>query len=649
REVSWTHLRPRHIALLFRTRTAIPYFERALAERGVPYVTAAGQGFYERAEVLDCIMLLRAVAQPLDDLAMAALLRSPFVGATDLDLWRLRALCTTGKHPRPLYTALPRYAPLADFRAAFHALRKRTRGLPASLVLEDAIRRFGYETALAAHEDGPAMLANLSKVRRQVRDMGMAPPYEAYVALEHARELMANEPMAALVGPSDDVIVLTTIHQAKGLEWPIVCLPNLQAAASGRTSQFSGRHGVLLCDALDDDCEPAAPASLREIREEVKARADAEERRLLYVALTRARERLILSASVPDDLVTAPGKAPRGDEFRNPLAFLLNNTGDRLMAGGTARDPMDTRVELVTDSDISVTQLLSGESLAESLTLGEPIVIAPDFTPPPELPLSVKVTELLAYRRCAQVYRFSHVLEIEEHLPRRAAIRGERKRTVSPVELGTIVHGLLERAQFDASDPDVEAERLLVDQPSDLHEPLRRLLFPVLTGEVASAVRSATRVEREWPFAFELGGVLVEGVIDLAVQGADGTWTVFDYKSNDFSRSGRLEYLQDYYTPQLELYALALSRAGIGAVTGCALVFLTGSVVHRWSFDPASGIGDWAQRTIRRIAAGDYTASAGPQCELCGYRKRKVCDIGRRWTPAAGLPTPDALRVTDAT
>src|SRR6185312_3808904 len=140
-----------------------------LAERGVPYVTASGQGFYERAEVLDCIMMLRAIAQPLDDLAMAAVLRSPFVGASDADLWRLR---TPGaEKPPEIWKALRTYAPLSDFHVTFRALRARVRGLPATVALEDAIRTFGYEAALAAHEDGPAMLANLAKVRRQVRDM----------------------------------------------------------------------------------------------------------------------------------------------------------------------------------------------------------------------------------------------------------------------------------------------------------------------------------------------------------------------------------------------------------------------------------------------------------------------------------------------
>ena len=120
------------------------------------------------------------------------------------------------------------------------------------------------------------------------------------------------------------------------------------------------------------------------------------------------------------------------------------------------------------------------------------------------------------------------------------------------------------------------------------------MLHDVLRGEIGNAVRTARRVEREWPFATTIGGVLLEGVMDLAIQGADGCWTVVDYKSNDYSRSGRLEYLVDYYTPQLELYAHALSRAGVGDVAGCALVFLIGGRAHRWSFDAAScATGEW--------------------------------------------------------
>jgi len=255
------------------------------------------------------------------------------------------------------------------------------------------------------------------------------------------------------------------------------------------------------------------------------------------------------------------------------------------------------------------------------------------------------VTELLAYRRCPQVYRFSHELEIEENVHHRARVRaGGRAKKVNPVELGTIVHALLERVRFDAPDRSAEIARLVAEQPEEVRPALARMLDGVLDGEIGRAIATAARVEREWPFAMRIGGVLVEGVIDLAIQSNDGRWTVVDYKSNDFSRTGRLEYLVDYYTPQLELYAMALARSGLGEVADCALVFLTGPRVHRWSFDGTTHAA-WSAETVARIAARDYVTTAGPKCDLCGYRKRKVCDVGRSWTPDTGTVTPRSLPI----
>ncbi|HEX6964821.1 MAG TPA: UvrD-helicase domain-containing protein [Gemmatimonadaceae bacterium] len=693
RDVQWVPLRPKHIALLFRTRTAIPYFEHALAERGVPYVTAAGQGFYDRAEVLDCLMMLRVLAQPLDDLAMAAVLRSPFVGATDADLWRLHRARATRQGsdregrsaPRALYHALRdcepsttsehepsgdvEHTPLAEFRRRFRALRRRTRSVPAWRALEDALHTFGYEAALAGHEDGPAMLANLRKLRRQLHDLGAISAGEAYAELERTRELMTEEPLAPLVGPADDVVVLTTIHQAKGLEWPVVCLPNLQAKPPGSAPDFSARHGVLLCDALDGDGEPKKPLSLCGVIEELRARAEAEERRLLYVALTRARERLILSASVQPVVLDAadasdgaasdaPEASATSERYVAPLAFLLRHT-ERTLAVDGEHDCASYRTRVCRiDGPVDACNMYrSGETLAATFEPAPVSASSPasaSFTAasaesrPAVLPLAVKVTELLAFRRCPQVYRFTHDLEIDEHLPRRAAVRGAEVRGLSAVELGTIVHALLERARFDAPDLNAEVARLLETQPVERHAALRRMLEPVLTGELGAAVRAARRVEREWPFATDVGGVLLDGVIDLAIQTHDGRWTVVDYKSNDLSRAGQLDYLIDRYTSQLELYALALSRAGVGDVAECALVFLAGPVVHRWRFDVATtNVDVWPRETIARIAARDYATSAGPKCERCGYRKRKICAIGREWAGEEGIGASERVHVTE--
>jgi ATP-dependent exoDNAse (exonuclease V) beta subunit len=362
-----------------------------------------------------------------------------------------------------------------------------------------------------------------------------------------------------------------------------------------------------------------------------------EERRLLYVALTRARERLILSASVKE---RADGSRDRRwDESARfePLAFLQAHTGRALVDDG-AHDcgSHATTVRYVGADVAERTTYQSGKPLAATWTPpsgGAPEPGAPAITAPP---LSLKVTELLAYRRCPQVYRFSHVLEIEENLAQRAALRAgarDGESRITPVELGTIVHALLERVRFDASDVQAEIARLVASQPEARRDSLARMLRGVLDGEIGTAIRTAHRVEREWPFATRIGGVLVEGVIDLAIQNPDGRWTVLDYKSNDFSRTGRFEYLVDYYKPQLDLYAAALARAGVGEVADCALVFLHGPKVHRWAFDAADD-GRWSGEIVARIAARDYATSAGPKCELCGYRKRKVCDVGGGWSPS---------------
>ncbi|MFI5241959.1 MAG: UvrD-helicase domain-containing protein, partial [Gemmatimonadales bacterium] len=635
RELTWTTISPKHIAILFRTRTAIPYFERALADRGIPYVTASGQGFYERAEVLDCVMMLRAIAQPLDDLALAAILRSPFVGATDADLWRLRA--PVAGNALPMWIALQTYAPLADFRTAFASLRTRVRGLPAAEALDDAIRTFVYEASLAAHQDGPAMLGNLAKLRRQLREMGSASALEAFAELQRSRELLTEESTAPLVGNADDVVVLTTIHQAKGLEWPVVCLPNLQSGKRGNALQFSPRHGALLCAALDEAGNEVRPMSLAPIIEEMKERAEAEDRRLLYVALTRARERLILSACVKESVAEAKEWTPDGKSF-TPLAFLQASAADALASEGEREcEGYRSKVTYVREPVVARTMYGDGKPLAATWSppLGDAAHQAAQL-PVVATPLSLKVTELLEYRRCPQVYRFSQSLDIREHARHRASIRagGAAESLPSPVELGTRVHALLERIRFDAGDTGAEIARVLAGEDAKAQPAFARMLGAVLGGEIGDAVRSARRVEREWPFAMRVGGAMVAGVIDLAIQGQDGAWTVVDYKSNDFSGTGRFEYLAEYYAPQLELYAMALSRAGIGTVSDCALLFLTGPRVHRWSFDAErQDIGRWSESTVAKIAAADYATSAGPKCDHCGYRKRKICDVGKSWVP----------------
>jgi ATP-dependent helicase/nuclease subunit A len=203
------------------------------------------------------------------------------------------------------------------------------------------------------------------------------------------------------------------------------------------------------------------------------------------------------------------------------------------------------------------------------------------------------------------------------------------------VELGTRVHELLERADFEA-DPELEAERLAASEtkvPEGDRARIRTMLANVLADPVMERARGARRLEREYPFYLELGGSVVQGVIDLVFTDADGRGVVLDYKSNDLSAPDRVNVLTEHYRPQIELYALAARKAGLADPEEAVLYFLNQPVARTLPLDAArmERIEAEATRILGRIASEDWTTEPGEKCRNCGYRKRGFCEVGRQW------------------
>jgi len=278
------------MALLFRASSAFPVYEDALEAAGIPYVTVAGEGFYDRPEIRDLLNALTALADPSDDLALAGLLRSPAFGLRDADLYRLR-YPQGGDTPSPLYPALradQQFAVAAHTLAHLNALSGR---LPIAELLKDFIDRTHYRAILKAG-GGQRLSRNVDKLLADAHRSRLVAVGDFLDYVRTLRDIGAREGEApAEVGGA---VQLMTIHKAKGLEFPLVVLAD--AAHSG-----GGRGGESL--ALD----PALGLLLKLTADKVQplvwqlgrlARADreaAEDRRLLYVALTRAQEKIIIN------------------------------------------------------------------------------------------------------------------------------------------------------------------------------------------------------------------------------------------------------------------------------------------------------------------------------------------------------------------
>ncbi len=231
------------------------------------------------------------------------------------------------------------------------------------------------------------------------------------------------------------------------------------------------------------------------------------------------------------------------------------------------------------------------------------------------------------------VYYFDLVLQIDEHPRGRGKAAMTAAKRMSALDRGTLVHELLERADLTAI-PSAETERLvgeLTDIEPNERSRIAGMLGNVLGDPLLERARSATRLEREYPFYLEIGGSTVQGVIDLVFRDAEGRGVVVDYKSNDLAAPGRLATLTELYRPQIELYALAARRAGLVEPTEGTLYFLNKAqaVTTPLDAEKLDAVEEQASDTLGRIARGAWDTQPGEKCRSCGYRKRGYCEVGK--------------------
>lgn len=296
---------PGDIVFLFRRLTQVELYERALKAAGLDHYTVGGRGFYQCQEVGDLLLALRALLDPGDDLALAGLLRSPLVGLSDE---ALLCLChPPGAEPQALAQALAQGADPppgleADqgarwlwFRDWMGGLRPLARRLPPAQLLECLVESTDLLPVWLGTWGGDQRVANLRKLIELARDPRLAGAGVAEFG-QRLQELVEEPPsdaQAALMGEEAPVIRLMTIHQAKGLEFKVVVLADL-AFRPRHASPLLGPDGVMGQKAPDPAGGPARPTPLSlGLLARQRALEEAEAARLFYVAVTRARERLV--------------------------------------------------------------------------------------------------------------------------------------------------------------------------------------------------------------------------------------------------------------------------------------------------------------------------------------------------------------------
>jgi ATP-dependent exoDNAse (exonuclease V) beta subunit len=656
------------MAVLFRRLTQLGPYERALREAGIPFRLARGGGFYQASEVRDVGELLAALTDAADELAWAALLRSPACEVSDGSLLLLGRVGLTRLHrlgAAELDAELARADAVADAGAGadtdtdtdtdadagadadtdtdtdagagagagargippverarldrFLAVYRELRGLRDRLTVPEllgrAVEALDLDAALLAGPEGERRAANLEKVlalaSRFAEDGGTPAELAAHLRAMAARP--PREPEADL--EAADAVALLTIHQAKGLEWPVVFVPDMGARPPNDQRQVVLDAGGRLCTALLDPAreELVKTRSLCDARNaELRARS-AESRRLLYVALTRARDQLVLSGE---------GNA---DSWR-------------VLVEQAALRRADLLRQLPLDEVVST----HPEAHADA-----PVVPATPAAPPsfPSLPgpsrppaVHMAVTELAEYARCPRRHLFGRVLGISEP---RAGSTPPADDPGRATARGTLAHAMLSEVDLVAPPLERRAQMAAVAtrRGYDPEGPgVRRIMAEVIgfagsaAGERIVRASREGRLEREVPFLLRLDGegqttVYLVGALDALVRGPRGELTVVDYKY----ATPRPESAARYRL-QLAAYALAAGRAYPGARVKAALQFLRGDL-RTVDLTPTPAELEELERTAPLLAAEAVAlrevspAQAGRTEERC--RKEGCGWVGR--------------------
>ncbi len=537
--------RPGELVVLVRATASLRLLEEALEEQGLPTYVVGGRGYWSQEQVRDGLAWLRVLANPHDEEALLTVLASPFCGAGSDALILLAEAGRAGGHglwgalqDAPVVAALPEADRIAAVARLLAAERERAERAPVEVLLEQAVVTTGYDLAVLARPGGDRRLANLRKLMRLAREFERAEGRDlrAFLADAAARDLAeAREGEAALESEGLDAVRLMTIHRAKGLEFPVVCVADLGRRAGGTRPALlvghDGTAGLRLASLGGGDTVPT-PAWRRLAEAEAAAEAE-EERRLFYVALTRARERLILSGG------TDIAKWPEPRNGGPPIDWLARAVAGDVPAGAEppaarvverAWEGRPARVELV----LNTPETLPAEALqtraparaAASTALPAVPAVVPSRAPRPRpAPQRLSYTQLSDYARCGYRFYLERVLRLPKATPPPPVEVESQASALSPLTRGSIVHRALETLDFARPKPpdDATVQALAGEFEAELTAAdvadVQRLVAAFAASPLCARLAEAQTVRREAGFAFALepdgAGPLVSGFVDV--------------------------------------------------------------------------------------------------------------------------------------
>jgi len=571
------------VAILMRTLTHVHEILEPLKRRGIRYVVEGEKRFFACQEVVDAINLLRAISNPDDTIALVGVLRSAMGGFSDAEIYALRRnnlldyrLGSQGQENDATFSELEGIGPIAkELYACLHRLHHKTQRLPVGEAVACVFSETTITILAAQSLHGEQALANLEKIRRVAETLGEEGKgtfRQVIAELERSVTEMKEEGESPLAEETLDAVKIFSVHKAKGLEFPVVVLAGCHTSGNrGR-----GNHIKVLHDWFSD----LVGLQLGEtwdlcgiyLAEKERLREAEEQKRVLYVAMTRAREHLMISCA-------STGAGAKGS-FLSMLSEaagdLTAGKGPESIAVGDGR--IDTLIVTAGFEPEGAKQTHTGEISApvqldwkeyaeqwkERIRQYDERLHVPVFV----TPTSLKQSEMA----------------LSERVPKKrgASLTGDA------ALVGQLAHRFLQDWDFSSEPasfrkvlrPFLKSRLGAVTEENRpaVQRDLEEIFGVFLKSSVYETLRHAKILGRETPFLISWEDRIMEGIIDLIYE-KDGKVYVTDYKTDRVKKED-LNQAAEGYRQQVRIYPEAVRRSLQIEVSGTRLIFLrTGDAI----------------------------------------------------------------------
>ncbi|ARI78070.1 helicase-exonuclease AddAB subunit AddA [Halobacillus mangrovi] len=641
----------RDIVILMRSMTWAPTIVDELKQQGIPVYAELSTGYFEAIEIKVMLSLLKVIDNPMQDIPLASVLKSPIVGLNEDELATLRLANKRTSY----YEAIQKYRAANElgrkvgaFLKMIQSFRERARQGALSELIWDIYRETGYYDFVGGMPGGRQRQANLRALydrARSYESTSFRGLFRFLRFIERIEERGDDLGAARALGEQEDVVRIMTIHKSKGLEFPVVLL----GAMDKQFNMMDLRNRYLLHKDYGFGSRYINPEkrlmyptlAYHALKQAKKRELLAEEMRVLYVALTRAKEKLVMVGNVP----SFEKKQEKWQAFVDTKSWVLP-PHDRLDAKSyldwvgpalirhhhmedlrgeiqveTAdeihKDESEWQVEIAHGSEFAVIDELKekrDEELQQAVKEWTPLPIEEEhdasivdrlnFVYPHSKAAKSRakqtVTEIKRQRETKDEYSSDQLL-----VPYRAPIVRrprfmQQDKQLTAAEKGSAMHTVMQHISFTREMSTSEVEEFV--EHLVLKEILNRDEADVIDVDsitkffytpIGKLVMEAEQVEREVPFSLTLPAnevyshwneptdeqVFIQGVIDAMIPYEDG-WMILDYKSDQLPEGEESieRVLRERYQTQVQLYRTALEKIWKQPVRRSSLYFFNGGL-----------------------------------------------------------------------